>query len=268
MTDVKVVREIDPAARVSPEAEIGPYCVIGPHVTIGPGSVLIRRISVAGHTTIGSGNFFDEGCVIGARPQDLKYKGHPTLLLIGHRNRFGRSVTAHIGTEPGGFVTRIGDANVFSDGVHIAHDDWVGNDCILSNCVQLAGHVRLEDKVTIAGLVGVHHFTTLGTLAYIGGLTRIVADVPPFMIVEGNPSRVRAFNETGMRRWGFDDGQVRGVREAYRLLFGSRAEGSGTPLSELPTYTSREPANEVLEVAAGRTRELGVRVGDRVAFEF
>jgi UDP-N-acetylglucosamine acyltransferase len=165
--------------------------------------------------------------VIGVPPQDLKYHGGETRVEIGDGNSFRENVTVHAGTEVGGGTTRIGDHNRFLVGVHIAHDTAIGNDCILSNYVQLAGHVHLEDRVTMGGLIGVHHFTTIGTVAYIGGLTRIVADVPPYMIIEGNPSRVRGFNETGMRRWGFGDSQIKSIREAYRMLFGPRADQFG-----------------------------------------
>ena len=180
MTGVTVVRRIDPSARVSPEATIGPYCFIGPHVTIGPGTVLSRRVTVMGHTTIGSGNFFGDGCVLGASPQDLKYKGTPTLLTIGHRNRFARSVTAHIGTESGGLITRIGDWNVFDDGVHIAHDCYVDDRTHLARGVLLAGHIRIRDGAVIENFSGVHHFVTIGKHARVGPRTPVRRDVPPY----------------------------------------------------------------------------------------
>ena len=125
MNSLKIIREIAPAAKVAPEAEIGPYCVVGPDVTIGPGTILRRRVCVFGHTTIGSGNIFEEGCIIGTKPQDLKYQGSPTLLIIGHRNYFGRKVTVHVGTEAGGCLTHIGDDNVLMEGCHVAHDCYV-----------------------------------------------------------------------------------------------------------------------------------------------
>jgi len=180
MSEVTVLREIDPAARVSPEAEIGPYCVVGPDVTIGPGTVLARRVSVTGHTTIGSGNFFEDGCVLGGRPQDLKYKGHPTLLVIGHRNRFGRSVTAHIGTESGGFVTRVGNQNVLKDGAHVAHDCYVDDATTLGKGVLLAGHIRVSDGAVLEDFSGVHHFVTIGKWARVGPRTPVRRDVPPY----------------------------------------------------------------------------------------
>ena len=204
MTDLAVVREIDPSARVSPEAKIGPYCVIGPHVTIGPRTVLVRRVSVSGHTTIGSDNVFEESCVLGARPQDLKYKGHPTLLLIGHRNHFGRGVTIHIGTETGGFITRIGDGNVLLDGAHVPHDCYVDNNVRLGRKVLLAGHIRVNDGAVIEDFCGLQHFVTIGKFARVGPRTPVRRDVPPYtnFFSEnydwGAPPAVRGVHDAGI----------------------------------------------------------------------
>jgi UDP-N-acetylglucosamine acyltransferase len=180
MADVEVLREVAPSAQVAPGAKVGPYCVIGPNVTIGPDTVLTRRVSVGGHTTIGSGNVLGEGCVLGADPQDLKYQGGPTLLVIGHRNRFGVGVTAHIGTEFGGRLTRIGDDNVLLDGCHVAHDCYVDDRAHLGRGVLLAGHIRVETGAVIEDLAGAHHFTTLGRYCRVGPYTPVRRDVPPF----------------------------------------------------------------------------------------
>jgi len=223
---------VDSKAQLAANVAIGPNSYVGAGVTLGDHCVLHNNVTITGRTICGQGNEFFPGAVIGGSPQDLKYKGEPTKLTIGDRNIFRELVTVHAGTEIGGRMTRIGSHNRFLVGVHIAHDCVVGDDCILSNYVQLAGHVHLEGRVTIAGIVGIHHFTTVGTLAYVGGLTRIVADVPPFMIVKGNPSRVRGFNEIGLMRWKFDGEQIRSIREAYRVLFSQRAEASGAGMLE------------------------------------
>lgn len=256
--------QIHPSACVDSAAEIGRNVVIGPNCCVGAGAVLgddcrlLNNVTVAERTVCGRANVFYPQTVIGMAPQDLKYRGEPTRLVIGDDNIFRENVTVHSGTEVAGGVTRIGSHNRFLVGVHIAHDALIGNDCILSNYVQLAGHVCLEDKVTMSALIGVHHFTTIGTLAYVGGLTRIVADVPPYMIVEGNPSRVRGFNETGLRRWGFDEGQIKGVREAYRILFSPRAENFGASMLERITQLENRPqANgEVRYLCASIRRSL------------
>lgn len=224
LSNVSELAYVDPAATIGRDVTIGPSCYVGGGVVLGDGCHLHNNVTVTGRTVCGSENVFFPGAVIGTEPQDLKYKGGQTRVEIGDNNVFREHVTVHAGTEVGGGVTRIGSHNRFLASAHIAHDVVIGNDCILANCVQLAGHVHVEDRVTMGGIIGVHHFTTIGTLAYVGGLTRIVADVPPYMIVEGNPSRVRGFNETGLRRWGFDGQQVKSVREAYRLLFSPRAE--------------------------------------------
>lgn len=223
---------IDRKARLGRNVRVGPNCCIGPEAVIGDECILHNNVTITGTTTVGRNNEFYPQVVIGVPPQDLKYKGGPTRVDIGDDNIFREGVTVHAGTEVGGGATRIGSHNRFLVGVHIAHDVHVGNDCILSNHVQLAGHARLEDRVTMGGIIGVHHFTTIGTLAYVGGLTRIVVDVPPYMIVEGNPSRVRGFNRRGMERWGCSAEQVNAVRDAFRILFSHRAEEHGGTLLE------------------------------------
>jgi UDP-N-acetylglucosamine acyltransferase len=177
---VNVIREIDPSAKVSPQARVGPFCTIGPDVTIGPGTVLESRVSVRGCTAIGSGNHFAEGCVLGEFPQDLKYRGGRTLLGIGHRNRFGRRVTAHVGTEVGGYLTRVGDDNVIGDGSHIAHDCYVDNHVTFEPNVLLAGHVRVQTGAVLEHAAAAHHFVTVGRYSRVGTCTPVRRDVPPF----------------------------------------------------------------------------------------
>ncbi|MHC4441766.1 MAG: acyl-ACP--UDP-N-acetylglucosamine O-acyltransferase [Planctomycetota bacterium] len=232
---------VDPQARIGSDVSIGPHCYVGASVVLGDNCVLHNNVTITGNTTCGNGNVFFPNVVVGVVPQDLKFKGGDTRVEIGDDNSFRENVTVHSGTELAGGVTRIGSHNRFLVGTHIAHDVFVGNDCILSNYVQLAGHVHVEDKVTMGGIIGIHHFTTIGTLSYIGGLTRIVADVPPYMIVEGNPSRVRGYNETGMRRWGFDQDQIQGVREAYRILFGGRGEEYGSSMIDRLSVLEQSP---------------------------
>lgn len=235
---------VDPKAVIGQNVTVGPNSYVGPDVSLGDGCVLHNNVTITGHTTCGRQNEFFPGSIVGTPPQDLKYKGGLTRVEIGDENVFRELVTVHAGTEVAGGLTYIGSHNRFLVGVHIAHDARIGNDCILSNYVQLAGHVCLEDKVTMGGIIGVHHFTTIGTLAYIGGLSRIINDVPPYMIVEGNPARVRGFNETGMKRWGFSDDRVRGVREAYRTLFSAKAQtGGNSILDRLDSIENRNELN-------------------------
>ena len=235
---------VDPKAHLGDGVIVGPLCYVGPDVVLGNECVLHNGVTITGHTTCGDRNQFFAGSIIGEQPQDLKYSCGPTRTEIGNDNIFRELVTVHAGTEVAGGITRIGAHNRFLVGVHIAHDCLVGDSCILSNYVQLAGHVYLQDKVTIGGIVGIHHFTSVGALAYIGGLTRITNDVPPFMIAEGNPSRIRGYNETGMRRWGFTPETIRGVREAYQFLFSQKAERGGTSITQrLNTLEQRPELN-------------------------
>ena len=243
---------VDPKAELGAQVAIGPNCYVGPGVALGDHCVLHNNVTIAARTRAGAGCEFFTSAVIGMPPQDLKYRGGPTTVEIGDDNVFREMVTVHRGTEVAGGLTQIGSHNRFLVGTHIAHD------CILANYVQLAGHVHLEDKITIGGIVGIHHFTTVGTLAYIGGLTRIVTDVPPFMIVEGNPSRIRGFNKTGMRRWQYTDEQIRGVREAYRTLFSPKAEAGDASLLDRLALLEQSPATngEVRYLCASIRRSL------------
>ncbi|MBI5725573.1 MAG: hypothetical protein HZA50_16565 [Planctomycetes bacterium] len=228
MPDVAVITEIAPSARVSPRAKIGPFCVIGPGATIGPGTILVRRVSVVGKTTIGSDNFIDEGCVLGGQPQDLKYQGAQTMLLIGHRNRFGREITAHLGTEVGGFVTRIGNDNILMEGCHVAHDCYVDNRARLGRWVQLAGHIRVHDGAVLEDMSGVHHFTSIGQYARVGPRTPVRRDVPPYTDFfsqdcgMSSPS-VRGVHEAGIKAAKLKKDDERDLRKTLRDLFEDEA---------------------------------------------
>lgn len=224
MTEVSVIREVAPSAHVSPEATIGPYCVVGPKVTIGPHTVLRRRVSVTGSTTIGSHNVFEDGCVIGWDPQDLKFRGEQTLLLIGHHNHFGRQVTIHVGTEMGGYLTRIGDGNVLRDGCHVAHDCYVDDRTRLGCNVQLAGHIRVETGAVIEDLAGAHHFTTVGRFARVGPRTPIRRDVPPYSdfysdAYDWDPPSVRGLHEAGLASAELSRAEEGELRQAMSDLF-------------------------------------------------
>ncbi len=224
MTEVMVMREIDPAARVAPDAEIGPYCTVGPNVTIGSGTVLQRRVSVTGDVTIGSGNFFAEGCVLGGKPQDLKYRGGATMLIIGHRNHFGLDVTAHLGTEEGGWLTRIGDDNTLMAGCHIAHDCYVDDRTTLGEKVLLAGHICVENGAVIEDMVGVVHFATVGRYSRVCTRTPVRRDVPPYTEFFGanhgaSAPVVRGVHEAGIAAANLSASEQHELRWALRELF-------------------------------------------------
>lgn len=247
---------VDKTAELGQSVRVGPHCFVGPHVVLGDDCELRNNATVTGGAVCGKQNIFFAGTVIGEDPQDLKYKGQPTRLAMGDDNVFRECVTANRGTEVAGGLTKIGSHNRFMAYVHIAHDVIIGDGCILSNAVQLAGHVELEDRVTMGGIIGVHPFTTMGTLSYCAGMVRVITDVPPYMTIAGDPGRVRGFNETGMRRWGFSDQSIRSVGEAYRILFGKRAEAHGASfMDRLALLEGRPELDEQVRRLCASIRE-------------
>jgi UDP-N-acetylglucosamine acyltransferase len=208
---------IDSSAQIAEDVEIGPYCVIGPEVIIGRGCVLANHVTVAGPTKIGESNRFYPYCSIGQRTQDLKYTGEPTYLEIGNHNSFREFCTVNRGTAPGS-KTVIGNHGNFLAYSHVAHDCVVGDHVIFSNNGTLAGHVLVEDYAVIGGLSGVHQFCRIGRHAILGGCTKIVQDVAPYMIADGNPAELRGVNQVGLERRGFSTEEIRSLREAYRFL--------------------------------------------------
>jgi UDP-N-acetylglucosamine acyltransferase len=209
---------VDPRAKIASDAEIGPYCVIGPDVLIDAGCVLTNHVTVAGPAKIGRTNLFFPFCSIGQRSQDLKYRGEPTYLEIGDQNSFREFCTVNRGTMPE-TKTIIGSHNNFLAYSHVAHDCVVGDHVIFSNNGTLAGHVIVEDHAVIGGLSGVHQYCRIGRHAILGGCTKIVQDVPPYMIADGNPAEIRGVNQVGLERRGFGAEEIRTLREAYRLLY-------------------------------------------------
>lgn len=220
MTQIHPSSVIDPSAILHEGVEVGPFCHIGPQVEIGSGSRLIGHVSIAGPTRIGQGNVFYPYCSIGQRSQDLKYTAEPTFLEIGNSNSFREFCTVNRGTLPG-TKTVVGNHGNFLAYSHIAHDCTVGDHVIFSNNGTIAGHVTVEDHVIIGGLSGVHQFCRLGQHSIVGGCTKIVQDVPPYMIADGNPAEVRGINQVGLERRGFVAEDTRTLREAYRLLYRS-----------------------------------------------
>jgi UDP-N-acetylglucosamine acyltransferase len=235
-TEIHPTAVIEDGARIGPGVRIGPYCVIGPEVTLGAGCVLHNHVTIIGRTTLGKECRVFSGAVLGAIPQDLKYRGEATRLQIGDRNVFREMVTVHPGTAGGGGVTRIGDDNHLLVGVHVAHDCQVGHRCVIANYVQLAGHVKVEDAVTFGGQSGVHHFVTVGKYAMVGGLSPITQDVPPFMIVvgaRGAGPRVRFINRVGLKRNGFTEEQILALKIAQMKLFSPAARRRGRPILDI-----------------------------------
>jgi UDP-N-acetylglucosamine acyltransferase len=219
---------VDPSAHLADGVVVGPYCVIGPEVVIGQGTILHNHVAVQSHSVIGRENVIYPFSVIGADPQDRKFRGENTTLVIGDRNKIREHVTIHRGTGNGGGETRIGNGNLIMVAVHIAHDCLLGDDICIANQVMLAGHVRINDGANIGGGAGLHHFTTVGSCAFVGGLARITKDVPPYMIVEGNPAEVRAINSIAMTRRGYSAEHIEAIKDAYKRLY----RDNGAPMSD------------------------------------
>lgn len=218
MSRIHPTAVIDSAARIAEDVVVGPMCVIDGPVEIGAGSRLAPHVTIMGNTTIGARNVFHPGAVIGAPPQDLKHQGEDTRLQIGDDNQFREHVTVHPGTVAGGGLTTLGDHNLLMVGSHVAHDCRVGSGVVLANHVLLAGHVVVHDRAILNGACALHHFTTVGRFAYVGGLTRVTQDVHPFTIVEGHPARVRACNTIGLQRAGVSAEDVQIVKRTVRAI--------------------------------------------------
>jgi UDP-N-acetylglucosamine acyltransferase len=216
---------IDPRAVVSDGAEldtgvqVGPFSVIGKGVRIGADTVIGPHVVLEGRTTIGSGNRIFQFASVGAIPQDLKYAGEDSELVIGNRNQIRECATIHRGTEGGGMVTSIGDDGLFMAYSHVAHDCRIGNSVILGNASTLAGHILIDDNAILSGLTGVHQFCRIGCLAYIGASSLVVKDVPPFTTVQGDRAKLVGLNLEGLKRKGFSDDQISNLKIAYRILF-------------------------------------------------
>lgn len=219
MSRIHATAVIDPRAQLAEDVQVGPHCVIQGPVRIGHGCVLHALVTIVGDTILGEGNHLFPGAVLGMPPQDLKFSGESTRLVLGDRNSIREHVTIHPGTAQGGGCTRLGSDNLLMIGSHVAHDCRIGDRVVLSNHVLLAGHIAVGDRAILNGASACHHFTTVGRLAYVGGLTRITQDVHPFTIVEGHPARIRACNAIGMERAGYGAEEIQPVKNAIYNIF-------------------------------------------------
>ena len=227
---------IEEQVQLGKDVEVGAYSVIRGDVTIGDGTIIKDHVTIYGPVRMGCGNMIHPGVVLGDISQDLKYKGEETRVIIGDGNRIRECVTIHQGTVATGGRTRVGNDNMIMAYTHVAHDCALGNGIIIANGTQLAGHVVIDDFAYIGGIVGIHQFVTIGRYCFIGFLSRINKDVPPFVTVEGNPSRERSINTIGLKRRGFSDEDIALLKRAFKVLFMKK-----TPLSQKrETLTSGE----------------------------
>lgn len=221
MTEIHPTAIVDSSAVIGDDCKIGPYCVVGPRVELGENCILHGHIVLQGPTIIGRQNEFYPFCSIGERTQDLKYKGEPTQLKIGDHNVFREFVTVNRSTLRES-QTVIGNQGIFLAYSHVAHDCTVGNHVVFSNNGTLAGHVIVEDYAIIGGLTAIHQFCRIGQHAITGGCSKIVQDVPPFMIADGNPAEARGINTIGLKRRGFHESEISALKDAHRILYRSQ----------------------------------------------
>jgi UDP-N-acetylglucosamine acyltransferase len=222
-TNIHPTAVVAPGAQLGTDVEIGPHCVISENAIIGDRTRLGPQVVINGHTTLGKENVIHGLASLGGAPQDFSYRGEETRLEIGARNTVREFVTINRGTIKGGGVTRIADDCLLMACCHVAHDCEIESGVILSNNVLLAGHVRVCERANISGSSAAQHFVTIGKFAYVGGLTRMAQDVPPYMILEGHPSRVRGVNVIGLRRGEIAEDEIRILRDAYKAIW--RSEG-------------------------------------------
>ncbi len=228
---------VDKKAEIDSNVIVGPYAIIGPAAKIGSGCIIDAFAQVVGNTTIGKNNHIFSYAALGNIPQDLKYKGEESFLVIGSNNTIREFVTMNLGTENGS-KTIIGNNNLIMAYSHIAHDCFVGNDNVLANCATLAGHVTIEDRVTVGGIVAIHQFCRLGTLSMIGGCSKVVQDVPPYSVSDGHPTVVRGLNLIGLRRANFSQNTISALKKAFKLLF-----FENHPLTKAKELVSKELAS-------------------------
>lgn len=217
--DIHPTAVVDPKAELGAGVSIGPYCIVGPDVRLAERVRLDAHVVVDGRTEVGAETRIFPFAAIGTPPQDLKYAGEPSRLVIGARNRIREHVTMHPGTEGGGMITRVGDDGLFMVGVHVAHDCLIGDHVIMANNATLGGHVTIGDFAILGGLAAVHQFVRIGAHAMIGGMSGVENDVIPYGSVLGERGRLAGLNVIGMKRRGFDKAGVHVLRSAYRVLF-------------------------------------------------
>jgi UDP-N-acetylglucosamine acyltransferase len=247
MSDVHPTALIEPGAELAATTRVGPFCHVGRHARLGEGVELISHVVIAGRTAIGDGTRIFPFASIGHQPQDLKYKGEESHLLIGRNNIIREQVTINPGTEGGGMVTRIGDGCLFMVGVHVAHDCQIGNEVVMANNATLAGHVKVGDYAVFGGLSAVHQFVRVGQYAMVGGVTGVERDVIPYGSVMGDRARLSGLNIVGMQRRGFSREEIQFLRSAYQALFEGESGTFADRLAEVAVrFAGVRPVEDVL----------------------
>jgi UDP-N-acetylglucosamine acyltransferase len=244
---------VAPEARIGEDVTIGPFCLVGPDVTLGDGVTLRSHVVVEGKTEIGARTVVYAFAALGARPQDLKFAGEDSTLVIGEDNTIREGVTMNPGTADGGLVTRVGSHGLFMVGAHIAHDCVVGDHVILANNASVAGHCTVGDHAILGGLSGVHQFVRIGAHAFIGGLAGVVDDVIPFGMAVGNRANLSGLNVVGLKRRGFTREQVQELRKAYRLLFSPEGGFSERVADVESMFSDNEAVQQIVAFIKARS---------------
>ncbi|MHC4599880.1 MAG: acyl-ACP--UDP-N-acetylglucosamine O-acyltransferase [Planctomycetota bacterium] len=221
MTTIHPTAVVDPKAELGDGVNVGPYASIGPGVVLGDDCEVGEGVILRGPAVLGKGNVFYPHCAVGTDPQDLKYRGEVTDLRMGDGNRVREFVTINRGTKTGGGRTEVGNHNLFMACSHVAHDCHLGDGIVMANNVLLGGHIHIHDHANLSGAAAVNHFTTVGRMAFVGGLSRIVQDVPPFLIVEGNPAKIRGVNVVKLERENIPDDRIQALKDVYRRVWKS-----------------------------------------------
>ncbi len=221
MTKIHETALVDARAELDLDVEVGAYSVIGPKVKLGKGTRIRSHVVIEGNTTLGERNLIFQFATVGSVPQDLKYKGEDSQLIIGHHNTIREFASLNPGTTGGGMITRIGNHNLLMMYCHIAHDCILGNHNIIANGATLGGHVVVEDYVIVGGLVGVHQFVKVGTGAILGAGSMVSKDIPPYCNATGDRAKLRGLNLEGLKRRGFNQDQIEALKKAYRIIFQS-----------------------------------------------
>jgi UDP-N-acetylglucosamine acyltransferase len=256
MSTIHPTAVVDSKARIGAGCVIGPYAVVGPHVELGPRCKVHSHAVIDGHTRLGSDNEVFPFASLGLKTQDLKWKGGVTHTQIGDHNTFREHVTVHSATSEGG-TTVIGSHNNLLAYSHVAHDCRLGNHIVMSNVGTLAGHVIVEDQAIIGGLAAIHQFCRIGRMSIIGGCSKVVQDVPPFMMADGNPASTRTVNKVGMERNGVTEEGQRAVRQAFKILF---REGLtiGNALAQIEREVPTAPeVRELIQFVRASERGIG-----------
>lgn len=231
---------VDSKALLDTDVEVGPYSIIGPNVRIGARTKVGPHAVIEGYTTLGEENEVFQFASVGGKPQDLKYRGEPSRLVVGNKNSIREFVTLHPGTTGGRMETTIGDGNLFMANTHVGHDCVVGSHNVFANSAALAGHVTVYNRVIVGGMVGIHQFSRIGDFAMLGGGSMVSQDIPPYCIGQGDRCHLRGINVIGLERGGFSEDDVRTVKKVYRALFSTMGKLSSKIEALAPEFREHE----------------------------